>query len=81
MSFAIRRRRPFTDIQNQHTAGLKTAGESVEHRVAIPIGQQVIEDTAAQNRVVSLGSAGEDIADREREHACWLAERRVGNFH
>jgi len=78
---AFRRRVPFTNIQNEHASRSKRTDEPVKCRLAVAIVNQVVENAAAQDSIVSCNRARQKIADRERNETLRVAKGRPRDLH
>ena len=64
-SFPESRRFQFPDVENQHPRRPKSPREASEYFVSVGIGDEIVENAAAQNRVVPAGRQSQNVANAE----------------
>ena len=65
-SLAESRCLPFSDVKNQHPRRSKSPREGNEYVVSVGIGDKIIENAPAKNRVVATGWQSQNVPHAER---------------
>ena len=57
---------PFSDVENQHPCRSKSPREANEYVVSVGIGDEIIENAPAKNRVAATGWQSQNVSNAER---------------